>query len=82
MKMKGNEMQKIATNLPRGRRGIPLPTRTRKALLRVLTTENISYEILADRIGITRSQLEHPLRGGKCSVESYDKIQAFMAGEK
>lgn len=73
---------KAPVRLTRGRYGIILPAKTLNILKNIIVSEGITLQILADRMGISRSQLAHPLNGGGCSKESFEKISEFMENIK
>lgn len=72
----------MPVKMKRGRYGKHLPIKFRNDLKKIIAAEEITIQVLADRIGISRSQLDHPLRTGKCSVESFQKISAFLESAK
>lgn len=75
-------MERLKTNLKRGRHGIPLSDNIRHDLLRLITTNNLTIGALATSIGISRAQLDYPLHGGRCSVDSHQKIHLFLEQKK
>jgi predicted GIY-YIG superfamily endonuclease len=68
----------LKTPLRPGRHGIPLTDYARKKLLKIMETENLTIGSMADKIGISRAQLDYPLHGGRCSVDSHQKIHLFL----